>query len=171
MSFRVEVGQNLERDILAEGMDRNDHVGAFGSVTRGSIETGPEGIETKDVQKQLVQPQTKIGLSEMIEPIPQKRKLSHEFVHGWVIIERPKRAVLSVNVHNITLDFSGIECIEGVSQCISRSPVPTTGVGHENLDGANLIRCCCCLGSYPRQSDWSLSMGGNESMDGTDEYY
>ena len=56
LSTRIEIGQDLERQVLTERMDRYDHISTFLGASRWSVQTILEGIVAEQVQDEFVHP-------------------------------------------------------------------------------------------------------------------
>jgi hypothetical protein len=150
LAVAVQVGQYLQRFVLTERVDADDHIcpssGRLAALTLGigGANIGPErrasahavleGLEAEQIQKELVQRQSQRGGAEMIEPIPKEAVLGHDLVGRDVLIVR-EGPIVGVDVDDVDGELGGVQHVESVAEGVGRGPVSPAGVGHENLDG------------------------------------
>jgi hypothetical protein len=120
-------------------MDRYNHISPLSSISRRSAHALREGFKAKRLEHELIESQSQISFSKAIEKVPEEIVLCHELVQADVVVERPKRSIIRVNVHNITLKLSRIKYIKSISEGIGRRSVAATSIGHENLNSADIV--------------------------------
>ena len=150
LAVAVQIRQYLQRFVLTERVDADDHVGPpsgglaalalgigrtdVGAEGGASADALLEGFEAKHVQKEFVEGQPQRGGAEVVEPIPQEAVFGHDLVrrHVLVVGEGP---VVGVDVDNVDGELGRVENVEGIAEGVGRGTMSSAGVRHENLDG------------------------------------
>ena len=155
----VEVGQYLDRLILTQRVDGNDHVGPaagggarLGLGLRGGYvaptlpvgEGGAppdavlEGFEAEHIQEELIQCQPDRRGTKVVEPIPQNGVGRHDLVGRHVLIVG-EGSVVGVDVDDVDGKLGGVQGGEGVAEGVGAGAVASAGVRHEDLDGVRRL--------------------------------
>lgn len=150
LAVAVQIRQYLQRFVLAERVDTDDHVGppsgGLAALTLGvgrtdigaercaSANTFFEGFEAKDIEEEFVEGQPDRGGAKVVEPIPQEAVFGHDLVGGDVLVVR-EGPVVGVNVDNVDGELGRVENVEGVAEGVGRGTMSSAGVRHENLNG------------------------------------
>mmetsp|Transcript_21073 Transcript_21073/g.31810 ORF Transcript_21073/g.31810 Transcript_21073/m.31810 type:complete len:207 (+) Transcript_21073:207-827(+) len=104
----IQRTKNLKRKILTQRMHTHNHISSL--IILGTIKWIPrqtllEWLKARQFQRVLIQPQAKWCRSKFIEPLPQETVLCHDFVQSHVLIVGEEWTVVSINVHDIAVDF------------------------------------------------------------------
>lgn len=150
LAVAVQIGQYLQRFILTERMDADDHIGPpsggsaaltlgigrtdIGSEGGASSNTVLEGFEAKHIQKEFVEGQSQRRGAKVVEPIPKEAVLGHDLVPRHVLVVG-EGSVVGVNVDNVDGELGRVQDVEGVAEGVGRGAMSPAGVRHENLDG------------------------------------
>mmetsp|Transcript_22144 Transcript_22144/g.52442 ORF Transcript_22144/g.52442 Transcript_22144/m.52442 type:complete len:265 (-) Transcript_22144:390-1184(-) len=177
----VEVGQDLDRLVLTQRVDGNDHVGTAGGRGAGlglglrggyitptlrsegsaPAQTLLERLEAERVEKELVQDQPERRGAKVVEPIPQEGVGRHDLVrrHVLVVGEGP---VVGVDVDDVDLELGGVQGREGVAEGVGGGAVAAAGVRHEDLDGVRRRdgHVLSTGGGTEDGTGWSTTRGG-----------
>jgi hypothetical protein len=128
-------------------MHRNHQISAFLGGTRwSSAHALFERIKAKGLLQDVVKADTKGALTEAVKYLPGNGIRRHQLIPGDNAIEGPERAVIRVNVDNITLDFVRIENVKSIAKGVCGGAMTSTGVGHENLNSIDIVY----LGTFGR---------------------
>lgn len=134
----VERRQNFQRQLLRQGVDGDNHVGASPRISRWPAQTGRKGVKANAFQQNLVDTEAEIGRPEFVKGLPHPRIGRHEFVEGHIIAVGPNRTVVRINVNNVTVDSSRIQGFKGIAQGVGRRAVTAARIAHQNLNGTDI---------------------------------
>jgi len=120
-------------------MHRHDHVGPLPRGTRRPRQTLFESIKGDEFQNDGTQPQPQRIGSRVKENGPGDGIFGHDLVQIYHVVEGPNGGIIRVNIDNVTLNLSGIQNVKGIPQGVGRGTMAATRVGHEDLNGVDII--------------------------------
>mmetsp|Transcript_6941 Transcript_6941/g.26760 ORF Transcript_6941/g.26760 Transcript_6941/m.26760 type:complete len:246 (+) Transcript_6941:797-1534(+) len=123
----VQVVEDAEGQVLAEGVHADDHVGL---VLQECPLDAPKALDGADP---LREPLGNREAPVLIRDLPQQRSLRKVLVRPDGCVERPD-AVVRPDIEDVAFDSVGIELIQSGRNRLRRRLVPPTRVAHDDED-------------------------------------